>query len=75
MLWIQLYNKIIRKFSNFSKKKPTNPPKIYRSYLSDFLNYKCSYTEVNVWGLSQNSLIVHMSSVLNETNKGKKMCV
>ena len=23
----------------------------------------------------QNSLIVHMSSVLNETNKGKKICV
>ena len=37
------------KFSNFSKKR-SNPLKIYRSYLSDLLNYKCSYTEVNAWG-------------------------
>ena len=48
MLWIQLYNKISRKFSNFSKKKMGRTPQKYIA--ADFLNYKCSYTEVNAWG-------------------------
>ena len=51
MLWIQLYNEITRKFSNFSKtKKDRIPQKYIAAIYLIFLNYKCSYTEVNAWG-------------------------